>query len=50
MFNNKLLEDSFFKYSDAIIIKDYQPEVKRYGGKQNLPTIENIFCESVFGK
>ncbi len=28
------------------MIKDYQPEVKRYGGKQNLPTIESIFCES----
>lgn len=44
--NQKILNLLHYNISNFSLTDDYQPEIKRYGGKHNVKHIERIFCVS----
>jgi thiopeptide-type bacteriocin biosynthesis protein len=47
-YNKKILNELKIKIPSICITDDYQPEVKRYGGEQNIYHIERLFCASSY--
>ncbi|KWZ76585.1 thiopeptide-type bacteriocin biosynthesis domain protein [Heyndrickxia coagulans] len=45
-YNQQLSNILHSNISNIIITDEYQPEIKRYGGKQNIDYIERLFCLS----